>query len=306
MDFIAVGPVEPSMVRKAPIPSSPPGTLYVVATPIGHLGDISFRAGQVLHDADVIIAEDTRHTLGLLNHLGVDAPRLISLHEHNEARQVSRIVALLQSGERAALVSDAGTPLISDPGYRLVNKAKALDLPVVAVPGPSAVTAALSISGLPTDRFVFEGFLPARGEARRTRLQSLISETRTLVFFESPKRVQDTLVDIANIFGEDRQVAFCRELTKRFESVERASARELSTRLRELPERIKGEIVLVVSGTTAPPTAKPIDENLLVELLVGVLPPRKASEIAARLTGGRKNDFYKKILRAAERAGTSP
>jgi len=294
------------MVSKAPIPSLQPGTLYVVATPIGHLGDISSRAAQVLHDADVIVAEDTRHTLGLLNHLGVGAPRLISLHEHNEARQVSRIVALLQSGTRMALVSDAGTPLISDPGYRLVNQAKTLDLPVIAVPGPSAVTAALSISGLPTDRFVFEGFLPARAEARRTQLQSLTSETRTLIFFESPKRVQDTLADIANIFGEDRMVAFCRELTKRFESVQRAPAGDLSAKLRQLSEQIKGEIVLVVSGTEARPSAKPIDESLLIELLSDVLPPRKASEIAARLTGGRKNDFYRRILRAAERAGADP
>ena len=203
-----------------------------------------------------------------------------------------------------ALVSDAGTPMISDPGYRLVNKAKTLDLPVIAVPGPSAVTAALSISGLPTDRFVFEGFLSARAEARRTRLRSLTSETRTLVFFESPKRVQDTLTDIANIFGEDRLVAFCREMTKRFESVKRAPAGELSARLREQPEKIKGEIVLVVRGVETPPSAKPIDESLLVELLASALPPRKASEIAARLTGGRKNDFYKRILWAADRAGT--
>ena len=291
-------------MSKVSIPSLQPGTLYVVATPIGNLGDISARAAQVLDDADIIVAEDTRHTLGLLNHLGVQGPRLISLHEHNEARQVSRIIALLQSGARMALVSDAGTPMISDPGYRLVNKAKTLDLPVIAVPGPSAVTAALSISGLPTDRFVFEGFLSARAEARRTRLRSLTSETRTLVFFESPKRVQDTLTDIANIFGEDRLVAFCREMTKRFESVQRAPAGELSARLREQPEKIKGEIVLVVRGVETPPSAKPIDESLLVELLASALPPRKASEIAARLTGGRKNDFYKRILWAADRAGT--
>ncbi|HCX87178.1 MAG TPA: 16S rRNA (cytidine(1402)-2'-O)-methyltransferase [Gammaproteobacteria bacterium] len=281
-----------------------PGTLYVVATPIGHLGDISVRATQVLHDVDVIAAEDTRHTRGLLNHLGVGAPRLLSLHEHNETRQLPGLVRLLQSGGSVALVSDAGTPLISDPGYRLVSKAGELDIPVIAVPGPSAVTAALSISGLPTDRFVFEGFLPARAEARRTRLQSLSSESRTLVFFESPKRVPDALSDIADIFGEDRLVALCRELTKRFESVQRAPAGELSAQFRNLSEKIKGEIVLVVKGTAALPSASAIDEELLIELLADALPPRRASEIAARLTGGRKNDFYKRILKTTDAGST--
>ena len=281
-----------------------PGTLYVVATPIGHLGDISVRASQVLHDVDVIAAEDTRHTRGLLNHLGVSTPRLLSLHEHNETRQLPGLVRLLQSGGSVALVSDAGTPLISDPGYRLVSKAGELDIPVIAVPGPSAVTAALSISGLPTDRFVFEGFLPARAQARRTRLQSLSSESRTLVFFESPKRVLDALSDIADIFGDDRPIAFCRELTKRFESVQRAPAGELSAQLRNLPGKVKGEIVLVVEGVVDLPNASAFDEDLLIKLLADALPPRRASEIAARLTGGRKNDFYKRMLKTADADNT--
>jgi len=195
-----------------------PGVLYVVATPIGHLGDVSARAADVLHEVDVIVAEDTRHTRRLLNHLGVASPKLIALHEHNEARQLSRVIHLIASGQQVALVSDAvsdaGTPLISDPGYRLVDRATTEELRVVAVPGPSAVTAALSVSGLPTDRFVFEGFLPARAEARRTRLRLLSSESRTLVFFESPKRVTDTLSDIAGIFGDDRLVSYCRETDK--------------------------------------------------------------------------------------------
>ena len=281
-----------------------PGTLYVVATPIGHLGDVSVRATQVLHDVDVIAAEDTRHTRGLLNHLGVSTPRLLSLHEHNETRQLPGLVRLLQSGGSVALVSDAGTPLISDPGYRLVSKAGELDIPVIAVPGPSAVTAALSISGLPTDRFVFEGFLPARAQARRTRLQSLSSESRTLVFFESPKRVLDALSDIADIFGDDRPVALCRELTKRFESVQRARAGELSVQLRDLPGKVKGEIVLVVQGAVELPSASAFDEDLLIKLLADALPPRRASEIAARLTGGRKNDFYKRMLKTADADNT--
>jgi len=285
-----------------------PGTLYVVATPIGNLGDISLRASQVLHDVDVIAAEDTRHTRGLLNHLGVSTPRLLSLHEHNETRQLPGLVRLLQSGGAVALVSDAGTPLISDPGYRLVSKAGELDIPVIAVPGPSAVTAALSISGLPTDRFVFEGFLPARAQARRTRLQSLSSESRTLVFFESPKRVLDALSDIADIFGDDRPIALCRELTKRFESVQCAPAGELSAQLRNLPGKVKGEIVLVVEGVVELPSASAsasaFDEDLLIKLLADALPPRRASEIAARLTGGRKNDFYKRMLKTADADNT--
>jgi len=276
----------------------------VVATPIGNLGDISVRATQVLHDVDVIAAEDTRHTRGLLNHLGVSTPRLLSLHEHNETRQLPGLVRLLQSGGAVALVSDAGTPLISDPGYRLVSKAGELDIPVIAVPGPSAVTAALSISGLPTDRFVFEGFLPARAQARRTRLQSLSSESRTLVFFESPKRVLDALGDIADIFGDDRPIALCRELTKRFESVQRAPAGQLSAQLRNLPGKVKGEIVLVVEGVVESPSASAFDEDLLIKLLADALPPRRASEIAARLTGGRKNDFYKRMLKTADAGNT--
>lgn len=276
----------------------------MVATPIGNLGDISVRATQVLHDVDVIAAEDTRHTRGLLNHLGVSTPRLLSLHEHNETRQLPGLVRLLQSGGAVALVSDAGTPLISDPGYRLVSKAGELDIPVIAVPGPSAVTAALSISGLPTDRFVFEGFLPARAQARRTRLQSLSSESRTLVFFESPKRVLDALGDIADIFGDDRPIALCRELTKRFESVQRAPAGELSAQLRNLPGKVKGEIVLVVEGVVESPSASAFDEDLLIKLLADALPPRRASEIAARLTGGRKNDFYKRMLKTADAGNT--
>ena len=276
----------------------------MVATPIGNLGDISVRATQVLHDVDVIAAEDTRHTRGLLNHLGVSTPRLLSLHEHNETRQLPGLVRLLQSGGAVALVSDAGTPLISDPGYRLVSKAGELDIPVIAVPGPSAVTAALSISGLPTDRFVFEGFLPARAQARRTRLQSLSSESRTLVFFESPKRVLDALGDIADIFGDDRPIALCRELTKRFESVQRAPAGQLSAQLRNLPGKVKGEIVLVVEGVVESPSASAFDEDLLIKLLADALPPRRASEIAARLTGGRKNDFYKRMLKTADAGNT--
>jgi len=221
---------------------------------------------------------------------------MIALHEHNEARQVLRVLRLLQSGEEVALVSDAGTPLISDPGYRLVRETRRHNLPVSVIPGPSAVTAALSVSGLGTDRFVFEGFLPARAAARRSRLQALSSETRTQVFFESPRRICNTIDDMVSIFGPERPLALCRELTKRFETVLRGSVAEISTILLNDSDQCRGEMVLVVGGADQAAIRTHIDEERLLDLLAGVLAPRVASEIAARLTGGRKNDYYARML----------
>ena len=272
------------------------GTLYVVATPIGNLGDISIRATKILSCVQVIAAEDTRHTRILLNHLGIHQPRMIPLHEHNEAHQVLKVLRLLQSGEEVALVSDAGTPLISDPGYRLVCETRRHNLPVSVIPGPSAVTAALSVSGLGTDRFVFEGFLPARAAARRSRLQALSSETRTQVFFESPRRICNTIDDMVSIFGPERPLALCRELTKRFETVLRGSAAEILTILLNDSDQCRGEMVLVVGGSDQAVVRTHIDEERLLDLLAGVLTPRVASEVAARLTGGRKNDYYARML----------
>ena len=227
------------------------GALYVVATPIGNLEDITIRAAQTLAQASVIAAEDTRHTRILLDHLGIARPRLMALHEHNETRQIPSVLRMLHEGAQVALVSDAGTPLISDPGYRLVSTAREQGLNVFTIPGPSAVTAALSVSGLPTDRFVFEGFLPGRATARRARLETLSHDTRTLVLFESPRRIRDTIDDVSMIFGADRPLALCRELTKRFESVRRGSAAQVAAILQHDTRARLADLsmpTLVISG----------------------------------------------------------
>ncbi len=268
----------------------------MVATPIGNLDDLSGRAVAVLKSVAVIAAEDTRRTKTLLNHYGIKARRLVSLHEHNESQRVPALIETIESGSDVAVVTDAGTPLISDPGYRLVSAAGERLINVVSVPGPSAVTAALSISGLATDRFSFEGFLPSRRSARRTTLEHLKGETRTLVFFESARRISECVSDCSDIFGGQRQAALCREMTKRFESVLRGPLEEISQRLSEASEEVKGEIVLVVSGSSQPVDRPQINETLLLRLLADALPPRQASEIAARVTGGRKNDLYQRLL----------
>ncbi len=268
----------------------------MVATPIGNLDDLSGRAVAVLKSVAVIAAEDTRRTKTLLNHYGIKARRLVSLHEHNESQRVPALIETIESGSDVAVVTDAGTPLISDPGYRLVSAAGEHLINVVSVPGPSAVTAALSISGLATDRFSFEGFLPSRRSARRTTLEHLKGETRTLVFFESARRISECVSDCSDIFGGQRQAALCREMTKRFESVLRGPLEEISQRLSEASEEVKGEIVLVVSGSSQPVDRPQINETLLLRLLADALPPRQASEIAARVTGGRKNDLYQRLL----------
>ncbi len=207
-----------------------PGVLYVVATPIGNLGDISERALSTLREADVVAAEDTRHSKSLLAHFGIQR-RLLSLHEHNEEARLSSLLAELAAGASVALISDAGTPLISDPGYRLVREARRAGVRVLAVPGPSSLTAALSVAGLPTDRFCFEGFLPAKGEARRRRLQALATESRTLVFLESSHRIESMVADLAGVLGADRELAVCRELTKQYETVLWGGAAEIAERI---------------------------------------------------------------------------
>ena len=269
----------------------------MVATPIGNLEDLSMRAARVLAQVDIIAAEDTRRTRILLRHLAVTAPKLVSLHEHNETQRVQSLVEKLQSGLAIALVSDAGTPLISDPGYRLVRAASEQRINIVSVPGPSAITAALSVSGLATDRFVFEGFLPQRSAARQARLQELVNESRTMVFFESPRRIDSCMQDLCIGFGDFREAAICRELTKRFESVMRGSLGELRDQLAAMDEGLKGEIVVLVAGAQDRPESSAIDEELLLGLLAQALPPRAASEIAAKLTGKRKNDLYQEILK---------
>ena len=280
------------------------GRLRVVATPIGNMGDVSARARQALESADTIVAEDTRHTLALLAALGISRP-LISLHAHNETQRVPSILARLNAGETIALVSDAGTPLLSDPGYELVHAASEAGVPIEAIPGPSAITAALAAAGLPVSRFCFEGFLPAKDRERRTHLAQLASEPRTLVFFEAPHRIASTLADLAAAFGATRRAAVARELTKAHETVYRGSLKELAEwALREENFR-RGEITLVVQG--APADSRVVDEVLLrraVDLLARELPPGRAAAIASQLTGASRAEAYELITgHAAEKHG---
>jgi len=272
---------------------SEPG-LYVVATPIGNLEDISLRALRILGEVDCIAAEDTRHSARLLQHYDVRTP-LVALHEHNEERATPALLARIAAGESVALVSDAGTPLISDPGYRLVVAAREQSLPVFVVPGPSAVTAALSVAGLPSDRFVFEGFLPAKSAARRGRLQQLSGETRTLVLFESSHRIEATVADLAAVFGAQRRAVLCRELTKQFETVHGDELGRLGPWLAGDPNQRKGEFVLLLAG--AEPEA---DEQLLAGLqlanaLLEFLPASQAARVAARVTGARRQALYEAL-----------
>ncbi len=270
------------------------GTLFVVATPIGNLEDLSPRARQTLANVDVIAAEDTRHTGRLLSHLGLQK-RQIALHEHNEARVAQVLIEQLSNGESVALVSDAGTPLVSDPGYRLVQAAHARGVPVSPVPGPSAVVAALSVSGLPTDRFCFEGFPPAKSAARRKWLQARAAEDRTLLFFEAVHRIAATLADMVDVFGADRAAFLGRELTKLHEQCRRASLGELLAEVGNGSIPSKGEFVIAIQGSLRADSSSLDADQLLVELLQ-LVSAKQAAAIAARLTGGRRNALYERIL----------
>jgi 16S rRNA (cytidine1402-2'-O)-methyltransferase len=273
------------------------GRLFVVATPIGNLDDITLRALRVLAEADGVAAEDTRHSRGLLAHHGLLAHGglqrpLTALHEHNKEQQSQRLLERLRSGESIALISDAGTPLLSDPGFRLVGLAAAAGIEVVAVPGPSALTAALSISGLPTDRFAFEGFLPARRSARLKALAQLREEPRTVVFFESSHRIADSLADLRDSFGGERPAAVCREMTKQFETVLRGSLDQLAERVAADPDQRRGEFVVVVGGCAeAVADALPQAVRLARELqpLVGA---SQAARTAARLMDVSRRAVY--------------
>lgn len=267
------------------------GTLYVVATPIGNLEDITLRALRILREVDVIAAEDTRHTGQLLRHFEIDKP-LLSLHEHNERNRVAQIAELLEQGKNVALVSDAGTPLISDPGFPLVRELRQRQLPVVPVPGPSSVLAALSAAGLPTDRFVFEGFLPAKTVARQERLRALVREERTLVFFEASHRVMAMLEDLAMVMGKDRFAVVARELTKRFEEIHGAPLEEMALWLAADPHRIKGEFVIVVQGAPTATEADTPETRRLLTLLLTELPTSRAVVVVAKLTGLPKRTLY--------------
>ncbi len=270
-------------------PEVRPGHLYVVATPIGNLGDLSPRALKVLDSVDLIAAEDTRVTGALLSHFGV-RKKMLALHEHNEADASAEVLDQLRKDRSVALVSDAGTPLLSDPGFSLVREARSLGLPVIAVPGPSAALAALSISGLPTDSFVFAGFLPAREEARRHRLLELAAETRTVILYESTHRINDTVTALADLLG-DRRVCVARELTKLFEESHTAAARDLPAWLRADENRQRGEFVLVVEGAD-PAAAAPREAERILRALLRELGASKAAKLASELTGLPRKELY--------------
>lgn len=271
--------------------SSRPGTLYVVATPIGHRDDISARAIETLRKVAVIAAEDTRHTRPLLQHLGIDTP-LVALHDHNERTAVDALVERLRQGDDVALVSDAGTPLISDPGFRLVRAVRAAGLKASPVPGPSAVVAALSVAGLPSDRFIFEGFLPAKGGARRSRLTELAGESRTLIFYESSHRIVECLEDMREVFGADREAVMARELTKLFETVLGAPLGELVERVTADPNQQKGEFVVMVAGREAGEDERLAEGLRVFGILKEELPPAKAAKLAAAITGAPRKALY--------------
>ncbi len=269
-----------------------PGTLFVVATPIGNLGDLSPRAVETLESVAAICAEDTRHTRQLLAHYGLEKP-LVALHEHNEDALSDRLVARLLAGESLALVSDAGTPLVSDPGYRLVRTARAAGLKVSPVPGACAFIAALSVAGLPSDRFVFEGFLPAKAGARRERLAQLAAETRTLAFHESAHRIEAALADMVVAFGTDRPAVLARELTKLFETVLEGRLDDLLARVSEDPNQRKGEFVVLVQGAGEEVDARIAEGRRLYAGLVGHLPPSTAARVAAELSGAPRKALYR-------------
>ena len=267
------------------------GTLHIVATPIGNLGDLSPRALETLKLVAAVCAEDTRHTRQLLSHFGLERP-LLALHQHNEDAQAAQLVARLLGGESLALVSDAGTPLVSDPGFRLVRAAREAGVRVSPVPGACAAIAALSVAGLPSDRFVFEGFLPAKGSARRERLTRLAAEPRTLMFYESAHRIEESLADLAAVFGPDRRAVIARELTKLFETVMDGPLAQLLARVQADPNQRKGEFVLVVEGAGDDADARVVEGRRLYAKLAEHLPPSTAAKVAADLSGAPRKALY--------------
>jgi 16S rRNA (cytidine1402-2'-O)-methyltransferase len=274
-----------------------PGALYVVATPIGHRGDLSPHACAVLGAVDRIAAEDTRTTGALLSHFGLRTP-LVALHDHNEDRIAADLVRALQAGASLALVADAGTPLISDPGFALVRAARAGNVPVYAVPGPCAAIAALSISGIPTDTFVFAGFLPPRQAARRARLGEYLREPRTVVLYESSHRIGETLQDVVDVLGPQRQICLAREISKRFEESTTAAAGEVLAWHRAEPNRSRGEFVVVLAG--APPQDDSGEGERVLRLLLAELPASGAARLAAAITGAPRKALYAAAVRLAD------
>lgn len=274
----------------------PQGILYVVATPIGNLQDLSPRAQTILRTVDLILAEDTRHSTVLLQAFGISTP-LLAYHDHNETQTYASIIARLLAGEKIAIISDAGTPLISDPGFLLVRAAHQTDISVVTVPGPSAVIAALAISGLACDRFVFEGFLPSKVQSRREHLKTLQGERRALVFYESPHRITASLADMAAIFGPGRQATLARELTKLHETVRLDTLEGLLQWLKQDDNQRRGEFVIVVAGAPKADAENERSAEELVTKLLRYLPVSQAAAAASEISGMSKNKLYKLALR---------
>jgi 16S rRNA (cytidine1402-2'-O)-methyltransferase len=297
----------PELPRSAAPTTAARGRVEVVATPIGNLADLSPRARESLQRADLVAAEDTRHTGQLLAAFGIERP-IVSLHTHNERARSADLLARLAEGVTIALVSDAGTPVLSDPGFELVRSAAAAGHDIVAIPGPTAIAAALAISGLPAERFCFEGFLPARPRERRTRLSELASEPRAMVFFEGPHRLVEALADMATAFGAEREAVVARELTKAFETVYRGTLAELGTRAAADPNMSRGELTLVVAGLAraARGEGDAADDGALrlalertLRVLLRELPPSRSAALAAQLTGARRSDAYTLALEIA-------
>lgn len=277
--------------------SNQTGVLYVIGTPIGNLQDISNRAKQTLHDVDLILAEDTRHSKKLLDHLGVSTP-MKSYHDFNEHKSIPGLLESLHLGKNLALISDAGTPLISDPGYHLVKAVHEQGIKLIPIPGVSALITAVSVAGIATDRFIFEGFLPEKHVARRKHLEKLAFETRTIVLYEAPHRILDFLEDAKEVLGDDRLVCLCRELTKKFETIYRDTLANTLEILIKNPLQQKGEFVVVIQGAD--------DKSILdvqeITRIIGILlkhglAVKQTSAIAAEITGARKNDLYKLVLK---------
>ena len=274
--------------------------LYVVATPIGNLRDISLRALDILMSADAVAAEDTRTTAPMLTHYGIEANRLLALHQHNERGAAEKIIALLAQGQAVALVSDAGTPAVSDPGALLVEAVRAAGHRVIPIPGANAALAALSAAGLPAPHFLFYGFLPNKSAARCRALQDLVTHPYTLVFYEAPHRILECVADLQTVFGGERQIVLAREITKLFENIHRCTLAEAMDWLNSNPNNQRGEFVLLVSGAVEQREGLDVEAERILELLLKDLPLKKAVQLAVQITGVGKNELYQRALQLKE------
>lgn len=271
-------------------------SLYIVATPIGNLQDMSLRAIEILKTVNLIAVEDTRHSAPLLQHFSIQTP-MLALHEHNERERVRLLLERLQQGESIALISDAGTPLISDPGYHLVREAREKGIRVIPIPGPCAAIVALSAAGLPTDSFVFEGFLPVKATARTVSLEQLRNESRTLIFYEAPHRILETLEAMQTVFGDERRVVIARELTKKFETIQSGTLAEIVAWVKNDSNQQRGEIVLLVEGAEESSKINEQDTERTLHILLDALPLKQAVDLAVKITGQRKNELYQRALK---------